>query len=137
MAEKKKQPAGWPGGNKSNTIRSVVFTLVLIAFAALWLANLGSSGQKTEEIPISEVVAEANNPNGNIAKITVRGATLEITLKGEDRPTKTSRKDPAGTLQEQGLVDHCDGKNGEDLTECQKKYPVIEYQEDVDVGGIV
>ena len=136
MAEKKLNPKGKPI-NGSNAVRTVIFCAIVILFGALILANLGASEKAKDEIPISEVVAEANDPNGNIAKITVMGENLDITMKGEDSPSKTSRKDPAGTLQEQGLIDHCDGKSGDDLTSCQQQYPVIEYKEDVNVGGIV
>ena len=135
MAEKKMN-AKPQNSNRSNMVRTVVFALILIVLAGLLVANL-DMGEKKDEIPISEVVAEANDPNGNIAKITVMGESLDITMKGEDKPSKTSRKDPAGTLQEQGLIDHCDGKSGDDLTACQQQYPTIEYKEDVNVGGII
>lgn len=137
MAEKiTKKPTGRPTNN-SNTIRSIIFAVILLLFGALLLVNFGFENTRKEEVPISEVIAEANDPNGNIAKITVSGESLDITLKGQQAPTQTSRKDPAGTLQEQGLIDHCDGKSGDDLTTCQQQYPVIEYKEDVNVGGII
>lgn len=82
-----------------------------------------------EEVPLSDVIARANDENGNIAKITVEGNDLKITLKGKDRYTQTSRKDASGTLYEQGLIDQCAGLNGEELSTCQAKYPVIEYTE--------
>ncbi|MBR3175810.1 ATP-dependent zinc metalloprotease FtsH [Candidatus Saccharibacteria bacterium] len=97
--------------------------------------NYGNVEKK--EVPISEVVARANDPEGNIAKITVVGNNLEITLKGNDFATETSRKDGAGTLYDQGLINYCDGKEGDELSDCQAKYPTIEYKEDVDVWGIV
>ncbi|MBQ3271583.1 ATP-dependent zinc metalloprotease FtsH [Candidatus Saccharibacteria bacterium] len=84
---------------------------------------------KTEEVPLSDVIARANDENGDIEKITVSGSELKITLKGKDQPTQISRKDASGTLYDQGLVNHCDGKSGEELTKCQEKYPVIEYVE--------
>lgn len=93
------------------------------------LATLFTPSQTIEEVPLSDVIARANDENGDIAKITVEGSTLKITKKGEDRYSQTSRKDASGTLYEQGLVDHCVDKNGDELTECQAKYPVIEYKE--------
>ncbi|MBP3899485.1 ATP-dependent zinc metalloprotease FtsH [Candidatus Saccharibacteria bacterium] len=84
---------------------------------------------KTEEVPLSDVIARANDENGDIEKITVSGSELKITLKGKDQPTQISRKDASGTLYDQGLVNHCDGKSGEELTKCQEKYPTIEYVE--------
>ncbi|MBR3121849.1 ATP-dependent zinc metalloprotease FtsH [Candidatus Saccharibacteria bacterium] len=92
--------------------------------------------QKTE-VPISEVITRANDPEGDIARIAVTGNTLDITLKGKDQPTETSRKDNSGTLYDQGLVNHCEDLEGEELTKCQESYPIIEYKEDVDAWGIV
>jgi len=82
-----------------------------------------------EEVPLSDVIARANDENGNIAKITVEGSNLKITLKGEDYYTQTSRKDTSGTLYEQGLINHCEGLAGDELTDCQGKYPTLEYVE--------
>ncbi|MBR2855335.1 ATP-dependent zinc metalloprotease FtsH [Candidatus Saccharibacteria bacterium] len=133
---------GRPGGNNknnnvSNTVRSIVFTLVLICFGAFLITNFGYRNVQKTEVPISEVIARANDENGDIAKITVSGNSLEITLKGKDQATETSRKDGSGTLYDQGLVNYCESYKGEELAECQKKYPVIEYKEDIDVLGII
>ena len=124
-------------GNRSNSIRSVVFIVLMICLAVLLVMNLNQNGVKKTEVPISEVIQRANDTNGNIAKITVTGNTLDITLKGNDKPTETSRKDPSGTLYDQGLIDHCDGLESEALTKCQDEYPIIEYKEDTNVWGIV
>ncbi len=134
-----KRPAPRAGTNnsKSNTIRSVLFTFVLLCIAMLFIANLNGTGAKKTEVPISDVIKRANDPEGNIAKITVTGNNLDITLKDRSEPTETSRKDGSGTLYEQGLVDNCKELEGTERTECEKKYPTIEYKEDVDVWGIV
>ena len=101
------------------------------------MTKLSGDAPKVEEVPLSSVIARANDKNGNIAKITVTGSNLEITLKGQDRPTETSRKDYSGTLYDQGLVNHCAELTGEELTTCQASYPEIEYREEVDVMGII
>ena len=133
-----KKPASRPGANnKSNTVRSFLFAFVLICFGALLISNLNYGEAKKDEVPISEVIQRANDPDGNISKITVIGNNLDITLKGKDQPTQTSRKDPSGTLYDQGLVNYCDGLEDKELTDCQKSYPTIEYKEDTDVWGIV
>ena len=138
MAEKKlKKPNGQNSSNVSNMVRSVLFTFVLICLGVFVIANMTYGGTSKTEVPISEVIQRANDPNGDIAKITVVGENLDITLKGKDQPTETSRKDPSGTLYDQGLVNYCDGMEGEALTECEKTYPVIEYKEDVNAWGIV
>lgn len=123
--------------NRSNAIRSAFFIFFLLCMAMFLFTNMNADKTNKTEVPISEVLQRANDPEGDIAKITVVGETLDITLKGKDVPTETSRKDPSGTLYDQGLVNYCDGMEGEELTKCQETYPVIEYKEDVNVGGIV
>lgn len=123
--------------NRSNTIRSILFMIMMICFGSFLLAGLNQGTVKKTEVPISEVIARANDPNGDIAKITVTGNNLDITLKGKDQPTETSRKDGSGTLYDQGLVNYCEKLEGEELTKCQAEYPVIEYKEDDNVWGIV
>lgn len=125
------------GAKKStNGIRSILFTFVLI-LCVMALANAFMPSRQLEEVPLSDVIARANNPEGDIAKIVVTGSDLEITLKGEDLPSQVSRKDASGTLYEQGLVDHCADLADEELTTCQASYPVIEYAEAVDTWGVI
>ncbi len=129
---------GRPMNNsRSNTVRSVVFTFLMICLAMFLITNMNGNTPAKTEVAISDVIARANDPEGNIKQITVTGNTLEITLKGQDKPTETSMKDPSGTLYDQGLVNYCDGLAGDELTECQKTYPVIEYKEDINVWGMV
>lgn len=124
-AQKKSQK-----NNSSNMMRWMAFLLAIFAIVWIFVAAMPSQG-KIEEVPLSDVVARANDENGNIKKITVRGNVLEITLKGEESYTQTSRKDSSGTLYEQGLIDQCASLNGKELSECQAKYPEIEYQDAV------
>ena len=98
---------------------------------------MSSNGVQKTEVPISEVIQRANDPNGNIAKITVTGQSLDITLKDKDQPTETSRKDGSGTLYDQGLVNHCEDLKDEELKTCESQYPIIEYKEDVNAWGIL
>lgn len=128
---------GRPMPNRSNAIRSIVFTILIICFAMFLITNQrGGQVQKTE-VPISDVIKRANDPNGNIARITVIGNNLDITLKDKDVPTETSRKDGSGTLYDQGLINYCDKLEGEELAKCNETYPVIEYKEDINVMGII
>ena len=114
--------------NKSNNIRRVLFFFVLL-ITCLALVSFLTPNSKIEDVPLSEVITRANDENGNIKKITVSGSELLITLKDKDQPTQKSRKDSSGTLYEQGLINYCEGKNGDELKSCQEKYPVIEYTE--------
>ncbi|MBQ9020370.1 ATP-dependent zinc metalloprotease FtsH [Candidatus Saccharibacteria bacterium] len=92
---------------------------------------------KLEDVPLSDVLVRANQPDSDIKKITVSGSDLEITLKDKDQPTQKSRKDSSGTLYEQGLIDHCADLKDEELTKCQSKYPVIEYKEPSNTASIL
>lgn len=133
-----KKPAMHPNmNNKSNIARSILFTFILLCFGAFLISNMNYNNQKKEEVPISEVIQRANDPEGNISKIVVTGNNLEITLKGEDQSTEISRKDPSGTLYDQGLINYCDGMEGDKLAKCQETYPTIEYKEDFNVWGVV
>ena len=133
-----KQPAGRNNNSsKSNIIRTAIFMFVLICFVMFLITNMNYGEARKTEVPISDVIARANDPDGNIAKIEVTGNVLNITLKGESKATETSRKDSSGTLYDQGLKNNCEGLEGNELSECQSKYPVIEYKEDVNVWGIV
>ena len=130
----KKMPAK---PSMSNSIRSIVFIIIIVLFGAYLLNSYNSGGTKQTEVPLSSVISRANDENGNIEKITVIGDNLEITLKGEEKATEISRKDASGTLYDLGLINHCADLSGEELTNCNKKYPSIEYKEDVDVFGII
>lgn len=112
----------------SNMLRWLMFTVLLI-LCCYAIASVASPQSAIEEVPLSNVIARANDENGNIKSIVVEGSNLKITLKGSDHYTQVSRKDTAGTLYEQGLVDQCAGLNGNELSTCQAKYPTIEYVE--------
>lgn len=122
--------------SKSNTIRSIFFTILSILFIVYCLNLFSSHNLKIKEVPLSDVIARANDENGNIKKITVSGSELEITLKDKDIPTEVSRKDASGTLYEQGLINHCANKSGEDLKKCQEHYPVINYVEPINYSEL-
>ena len=101
------------------------------------ITNTRNAQVTKTEVPISEVIRRANDPEGNIARITVTGDTLDITLKDKDVPTETSRKDHSGTLYDQGLINYCDKLEGDELKACNEKFPIIEYKEDINVLGII
>ena len=140
MAEEKAKQDKSKQENKeqksTNNIRRVtfIFAVILISIA---VASLLVPSQNLKEIPLSEVIAEANKEDGNIKKITVSGSDLEITLKDKDYPTEKSRKDASGTLYEQGLIDHCVDLSDKELETCQSKYPVIEYKEPSDAMSVI
>ena len=106
----------------SNVFRSFLFFVVVLLFV-YGVMNSLSGGVKVDEVALSDVVARANDENGDIKKITVSGSDLNITLKDKDYPTQHSRKDASGTLYEQGLN--------------KESKVVIEYEEPVDYGDII
>ncbi len=112
----------------NNIIRWVVFICLLILCCCALTTYMGSD-RKVEEVPLSDVIARANSEDSDIDKITVEGNTLKITLKGEKNYSQTSRKDGSGTLYEQGLVDYCSSLDGDEVEDCRKHYPTIEYAE--------
>ena len=111
----------------SNALRRFIFVLLLVLLC-VGFATAMTPSANLEEVPLSSVIARANDENGDIKKITVSGSDLKITLKGKDQPTQTSRKDSSGTLYEQGLKNYCEDLSGDKLEKCQEKYPVIEYE---------
>lgn len=121
----------------SNTFRGVISSILMICFCLLLISSFNKATIKKTDVPISDVITRANDENGNIEKITVIGNRLDITLKGQSEPSETSRKDASGTLYEQGLINHCANLKGDAFTACEKKYPIIEYKEDINIWGII
>ena len=121
----------------SNTFRSIFSTLLLLVLSlAFWNYVTGNGENAHKDVPLSEVIAEANQENGKIQEINVSGNNLTITYK-DQKAKKYSRKDGAGTLYDQGLTVKCADKSGNDATECLKKYPNITYSDNIDLLGII
>ena len=120
----------------SNSARRVSFVFIVILMCLALVAFL-TPQTSLQEVPLSDVIVRANDENGDIKKITVSGSELKITLKDKDQPTQISRKDASGTLYDQGLENKCEGKSGEELTNCKAKYPVIEYTEPTNIWGSI
>ena len=121
----------------SNGVRSFLFFIIVFLFAYGVYNSITGANSKTTEVALSDVIARANDENGNIKKITVSGSDLYITLKDKESATEHSRKDTSGTLYEQGLKNNCENLSGDELKKCQDKFPVIEYEEPVDYGEII
>ena len=127
-----------PAHRASNFIRSLIFFAFIILICSALVNSLGGGNKSLETVPLSSVISRANDPNGNIKKITVEGNTLKVTLKDKDYPTEQSRKDPSGTLYDQGLVDYCANlEDAEAKATCRASYPTIEYVEATDIWGTI
>ena len=113
---------------------------LMLCFFGFLIARFNEGAVEKTEVALSDVIMRANDSEGNIAKITVTGSTLDITLKGKDQPTETSRKDGSGTLYDMGLKtleEFCEGVLEDELVKCQESYPVIEYKEEINTAGII
>lgn len=91
-----------PKRNMSNIIRLTIFWLVVIIIAVT-VMMLTTSNDDLKSIPISQVINDANN--GEIAKIDGQGNDLEITQKGDDKPSEKSYiQGGVGTLLKEGTL---------------------------------
>ena len=131
MPEYKKSVSGKRPQKKPNkfinTVRLFIFWMVVIIIGmAAFTAFNPDTGVKTEERTLTEVLSYAKD--GKLEKIEVKGNELKVTTKdGSDLPkTIISRKDGAGTLQEQGFEEVInEGK------------VAVEIIENVDTMGII
>jgi cell division protease FtsH len=86
---------------KPSTILRITLFWVIVVFGALIVYALTGNHDSLKQVPISEVITQANK--GEVSKIVVEGNQLTVTPKGSDKPTQTSVKDSSSSLQEQGL----------------------------------
>ncbi|MBQ3261189.1 ATP-dependent zinc metalloprotease FtsH [Candidatus Saccharibacteria bacterium] len=134
-----------PSAKTSNYLRTFIFLFLVVLLCSALFNSLSGSSRTLETVPLSSVISRANDPNGDISKITVSGNDLTITLKGKDYPTEKSRKDASGTLYDQGLVDYCAKLESSadvaisdaELSACKASYPVIEYVESTNIWSTV
>lgn len=86
--------------NGKRGFRNIGFVALLILFGLIIFAAY-SQPSSLKTIPFTQAVNEANE--GQYQKIEVKGNEMTITKKGEEKPTLKSFKDPAASLQEEGL----------------------------------
>ena len=65
MAEQSLKKPGGLNNNKSNTIRSAVFTFLLLCFGVLLVVNMNKNNIEKVDVPISDVIQRVNDPEGN------------------------------------------------------------------------
>lgn len=88
------------GNNQKRGFKNFGFAALIILFGLVIFAAYGQP-VKLKEVPFSEVITNAND--GQYQKIIVDGAQLQITKKGEDKPSLQSHKDPNVGLKEEGI----------------------------------
>ena len=84
----------------NSPIKTAMFWAILV-FMALTLFAIFTDPTNLKEVSFSSVVERANR--GEIAKITIQDNNMEITPKGEDKPTEKSYKEAGSSIYEQGL----------------------------------
>ena len=76
-----------PNGKMSNTIRlSLFWAILVLATLAAWA--LAMPHGELKDVAISDVISRANK--GEVSKIEGSGNDLQVTVKGQDKPTEKS-----------------------------------------------
>jgi cell division protease FtsH len=89
------------GANNRRGFKNFGFVAMLILFGLIIFAVINQQSGTVKDIPFTQAVNEANE--GKYSKIEVSGNELNITKKGEDKPSLKSFKDPNASLKEEGL----------------------------------
>lgn len=101
--DSKKSFRNIPGGTnqKKKGAKNAVFIALVVLFGLFFYSYSQQQKPDLETIPLTQVIQDANA--GKFEEIVVKGSTLEITEKGKEEPTLTSRKDAETGLVEEGL----------------------------------
>ncbi len=94
-----------PGKKPTNIVRLGLFWAVMI-FGVLTLVAIFSPPQQLDEVPISQVITQAND--GEINRIEIQGNDVTVTPTGEEEPTQRSVKEAGSSIYEQGLSQEAD-----------------------------
>lgn len=92
---KKQLPGGGRQRFKNAGFIALVILIGLIVYASM------SQPTQLKSVAFSDVINRANK--GEISKITIKGSSLEVTKKGESKPTEKSNKEEGSSIYEQGL----------------------------------
>lgn len=98
MDKKSFKPKKQGGNNKG--FKNMGFVALLFLIGIIVISALGQP-TSLKSVAFSDVLRRAND--GEIQQITIKGNELEITKKGEDRPSEKSRKEAGSSIYEQGL----------------------------------
>lgn len=89
-----------PGKNNRRGIKNAGFIALIILFALVIFAAY-KQPSSLKEIPITQAVQQSNS--GDYQKILVNGNELDITKKGDSKPTLKSYSDPNSSLKDEGF----------------------------------
>lgn len=90
-----KRPNGNNRGFKNFAFIALMILLGLIVYAA------SNQPDQLKSVPLSQVVSQANN--GELSQITLKGDQLEVTKKGESKPSEKAFKEANVSIYDQGL----------------------------------
>jgi cell division protease FtsH len=88
------------GGGKRKSFKNAGFIALLVLFGLIIFAAF-SQPSNLKSVPFSQIIDDANS--GKVQQITVNGDELEVTPKGQTKPTEKSFKEPGSSIYEQGL----------------------------------
>ncbi len=88
------------GGSKKN-FKNFGFVALLVLLTLIIIAAFNQPSS-LKSVPFSQVISEANA--GDTRQITIQGDDLQVTPKGESKPTEKSRKESGSSIYEQGLT---------------------------------
>ncbi len=91
-----------PGSNNGRRgFKNFGFIAIIILIGLVIFAAMGQPSS-LKETSFSEVIKRANA--GEIKQIVIKGNSLEVTKKNEDKPSEKSNKEPGSSIYEQGLT---------------------------------
>src|SRR5436190_5397168 len=88
------------GDGRGSRFKNAGFIALIVLFGLIVFAAFSQPSQ-LKSVPFSQVVNEANH--GQIKQIIVNGDSLDVTPKGEAKPTERSFKEAGSSIYEQGL----------------------------------
>lgn len=89
------------GDQKKRSMKNVGFMALLVLIGLVVFASYGNQS-KLEKLALSQVISQANN--GEYKKITIIGdEKIEVTKKGQDKPSIESSKETSTNIYDQGL----------------------------------
>lgn len=103
--EKKPKSKKKPQNDRRKLFKNIGFIVIVALFALIFLLGSGQS-EKLTKVPYSDVINRANS--GEVSKLTVSGDTIEVTEKGNDKPTQTTRKESVSSIFGAGGVTNRD-----------------------------
>jgi cell division protease FtsH len=101
MDKKPFQPKSGAPGTSRKSFKNFGFVALVVLIGLIVFASLGQASP-LKSVPFSDVIRGANS--GQIQEIDIQGNDIQITKKGEDKPSQKSHKEAGSSIYEQGLT---------------------------------